>query len=40
MQVLLMRLRSSDHPEIRLVAALIDQHNAGLEHEALLVEMR
>ncbi len=31
-------LRQSTIPEVRQVVALIDQHNAGLEQEALLVE--
>lgn len=34
---ILLRLRSSATPEVRQVVALIDQHNAGLEQEALLL---
>ena len=38
-QTLLAKLRSSDSAEVRRVVALIDLHNAGLEHEALLIKM-
>jgi hypothetical protein len=34
----LANLRQSTIPEVRQVVALIDQHNAGLEQEALLIE--
>ena len=36
-QALLPRLRASGSPEVRRVVSLIDQHNAGLEQEALLL---
>lgn len=37
-QALLAKLRELDTPVIRFVVELIDRHNAGLEHEALLLE--
>lgn len=36
-QALLRNLRTSAHPEVMRVVALIDRHNAGLEQEAMLV---
>jgi hypothetical protein len=38
-RALLARLRQSESPEIRQVLALIHQHNAGLEQEALLLPL-
>lgn len=37
-QALLAKLRSSDCLEVQRVVRLIDGHNAGLEHEALLID--
>ena len=39
-QRMLMELRKSNHPSIHKVVDLIDESNAGLEQEALLVEKR
>jgi hypothetical protein len=39
-QAMLAQLRRSDLPTIRRVVELIDRYNAGLEQEALLVELR
>jgi hypothetical protein len=36
-QAVLAKLRRSQVPEVRVVLELIDRHNAGLEHEALLL---
>jgi hypothetical protein len=37
-QALLAKLRSSDCLDVQRVVRLIDVHNAGLEHEALLID--
>ncbi len=36
-QRMLLRLRKAQHPDVQRVLALMDEHNGGLEHEALLI---
>jgi hypothetical protein len=36
-QRMLLRLRRAEHPAVRRVLSLMDEHNGGLEHEALFI---